>query len=80
MRQVQEVSDRDNFNIDIPIYERAKTIEDEIEEIRFHQQYVLPAQKMLDQHRREYIQYIRSLIKDGCTEIRIDGEIIYKKH
>lgn len=75
---VTQVSNRDDFNIDVPIIEREETIEAKVEEILFRQ-YIRPCQMMLDQHQKEFLQYISSLIRDGAEEILVDGQVFYKK-
>ena len=74
-----QVSNRD-FDIDIPILEEyEETVESKKEEILFRL-YMAPTQKMLDQHQKEFLQYISSLIRDGAEEILVDGQVVYKKH
>lgn len=68
-----------DFDIDIPIIDREETIEAKVEEILFRQ-YIRPCQRMLDQHQKEFLQYISSLIRDGAEEILVDGQVIYMKH
>ena len=68
-----------DFDIDIPINDREETIEEKIEEIRFRQ-YIKPLTKVLDQHRKEYFQYVQSLIREGAEEISVDGQVVYKKY
>ena len=68
-----------DFDIDIPINDREETIEEKIEGIRFLQ-YIKPLTKVLDQHRKEYIQYVQSLIREGAEEISVDGQVVYKKY
>ena len=74
-----QVSNRD-FDIDIPILEEyEETVESKKEEILFRL-YMAPTQKMLDQHQKDFLQYISSLIRDGAEEILVDGQVVYKKH
>ena len=68
-----------DFDIDIPINDREETIEEKIEGIRFRQ-YIKPLTKVLDQHRKEYFQYVQSLIREGAEEISVDGQVVYKKY
>ena len=68
-----------DFDIDIPINDREETIEEKIEGIRFRQ-YIKPLTKVLDQHRKEYFQYVHSLIREGAEEISVDGQVVYKKY
>lgn len=76
---VSSSSSRDDFNIDIPIIEREETIEEKVEAIRFHR-YTMPCERMLDEHRKEFLQCIESLIRNGVEEILVDGQLVYKNY
>lgn len=67
-----------SWDIDIPLVEHEETIEEKKEKILFRL-YMAPCQMMLDQHQKEFLQHIQSLIRDGAEEILVDGQVVYKK-